>query len=115
MTMSSTTVYRRSDRMVGRRIVDEFVLVPIVSRGADLDSIFNLNRLGAFIWERIDGVASGASLVKAIVRAFEVSEDQAAADYERFMSQLVSIKAVEPVMGAAERELPLKGPGRRRQ
>ena len=115
MSATLSAVYRRSDRIVSRRIVDEHVLVPIVSRGADVDAIFSLNKLGAFIWDRIDGVENGAGIVSAIVKKFDVQDKQAAADYERFMAQLVSIKAVEPVDGAAERELPLTGAARRRQ
>jgi hypothetical protein len=115
MTSALTTVYQRSERMVARRIVDEFVLVPIVSRGADVDAIFSLNKLGAFIWERIDGVKSGAEVVDAILETFDVAREAAVADYERFVAQLVSIKAVEPVDGAAERELPLTGAAARRR
>ena len=36
-------VFARSDRIVGRRIAGEMVLVPLVSHGADLDAIYNLN------------------------------------------------------------------------
>jgi hypothetical protein len=97
MSAALQVVYRRSERMVGRRIVDEFVLVPIVSRGADVDSIFSLNKLGTFIWERIDGVVSGVDIVGAIAERFEVDRERAAADYDRFVSQLVSIHALEPV------------------
>jgi hypothetical protein len=97
MSAALEVVYRRSERMVGRRIVDEFVLVPIVSRGADVDSIFNLNKLGTFIWERIDGVASGSDIVAAIAEKFDVDQERAASDYDRFVDQLLSIRALEPV------------------
>src|SRR5204863_354692 len=35
--------YARGARIVGRRIAGEYVLVPLVTHGADLDAIFNLN------------------------------------------------------------------------
>jgi len=100
--MSDTTlrlgdVFERSDRIVGRRLADEYILVPIVSRGADVDSIFNLNRVGALIWERLDGRTSGDAVVEAIVERFEVDAKHAAGDYAAFIEKLVAIEAVRRV------------------
>jgi Coenzyme PQQ synthesis protein D (PqqD) len=86
--------FARSDRMVGRRIAGEYVLVPLVGRGAEIDSIFNLNRLGAFIWERLDGATTGGRIVEAIVEHFDVERERAEADYRTFVGQLRSIDAI---------------------
>ena len=100
---SLTTVYARSERMVGRQVADEFILVPLVGRGADVDSILNLNRVGTFIWETIDGSRDGAAVVEAIVLSFEVDKERAAEDYRGFVAQLVSLHALREVepQGAA--------------
>jgi coenzyme PQQ synthesis protein D (PqqD) len=90
-------VFERSDRIVGRRLADEYILVPIVSRGADVDAIFNLNRVGALIWERLDGRTSGQAVVDAIVERFEVDAKRAAEDYAEFIDKLVTIEAVRRV------------------
>ncbi len=90
-------VFERSDRIVGRRLADEYILVPIVSRGADVDSIFNLNRVGALIWERLDGRTSGQAVVDAIVERFDVDARKAAEDYAEFIEKLVAIEAVRRV------------------
>jgi Coenzyme PQQ synthesis protein D (PqqD) len=96
MSASLHAVYRRSDRMVGRKIAEEHVLVPIVGHGADLDSIFTLNRVAAFIWDRIDGQTEGAAIVEAVIQRFDVSRMQAERDYARFVEQLASVEAVLP-------------------
>ena len=93
---SLATVYARSDRMVGRRIADEFVIVPILSRGADADAIFNLNRVGAFIWERLDGGTAGDAIVVALLERFDVDREQAENDYRAFLAQLLEIGAIAP-------------------
>ena len=85
--------FARSDRMVGRRIADEFILVPLVSRGAEVDCIYNLNSVAAFIWERLDGSTSGTAVVEALVERFEVDRARATADYCTFLEQLRSIRA----------------------
>lgn len=90
-------VFRQSERMVGRRIAGEYVLVPIVGRGADVEAIYNLNGLGAFIWEQLDGARTGEAVVQAIVDRYEVDREMAESDYETFLDQLLTIQAVTPV------------------
>lgn len=86
--------YAKSARVVGRRIGDEYVLVPLAGRGADLDSILNLNRVAAFIWEQIDGTRTGHAIVEALVGRFEVESSQAETDYLELLTQLRTLKAV---------------------
>jgi hypothetical protein len=96
---SLADVFVRSDRIVGRRLLDEFILVPIVSHGADIDSIFSLNRVGALIWETLDGRRSGDEVVAAIVERFDVAPERAAEDYADFLAKLSSVDAVKRVGG----------------
>jgi hypothetical protein len=91
--------YRRSPRVVGRRIGEEYVLVPLAGRGADLDSILNVNRVGAFIWEQLDGERTGTDVVAALVARFEVARPRAEADYLDFLTTLRRLKAVVTVAG----------------
>jgi len=88
--------FARSDRMVGRRIADEYVLVPIVGHGAQLDGIFSLNRVATFIWERLDGQTSGEAIVEALVRDFDVAPPRADSDYQEFVKKLLGIHAITP-------------------
>jgi hypothetical protein len=91
--------YVRSERMVGRRIAGEYILVPIVGHGADLDAIYNVNALGAFIWEHLDGKAAGADVVNAIVDQYDVGPADAARDFSIFLAQLLAIRAVTVAEG----------------
>ena len=97
MSVSLQSVYARSERMVGRRIADEYVLVPIVGRGAEIDGLYNLTRVGAFIWEKLDGASSGETIVGSLLGSFEVERARAEADYQEFLEKLLSIGAVRPV------------------
>jgi len=92
-----TAVFARAERMVGRRVADQFLLVPIVARGADVDALYNLNRVGTFIWEQLDGATSGARIVEALVSRFAVERPQAEADYRAFLAALLEIQAIERV------------------
>jgi hypothetical protein len=88
--------WSRSPRMVGRRIGSEFVLVPLAERGADLDSILNLNKVAAFVWEQLDGTRSGSSVVEAVVEHFEVDRERAEKDYLELIETLAEIGAALP-------------------
>jgi coenzyme PQQ synthesis protein D (PqqD) len=81
---------------VGRRIAGEYVLVPLVSHGADLDAIYNLNAVGAFIWDRLDGRTPGTKIVSALTESFEVQPGEAESDYLEFVGRLLDLGAVEP-------------------
>jgi len=93
---SLETVFERSERMVGRRIADEYVIVPLAARGADVDSIYDLNPVASFIWERLDGVRDGNAIVAGLEERFEVDRATAERDYLEFLAQLLFIDAVRP-------------------
>ena len=73
----------------------EHILVPLASRGADIDSIYNLNATGTFIWEKMDGRTTGHELCALVARNFQVTEEQAQADCREFFSQLLEVRAIE--------------------
>lgn len=76
-------------------VAGEHILVPLASRGADIDSIFNLNGTGTFIWERIDGRRTGAEIATLLARDFDVAQAQAETDYVEFLAQLLEVRAIE--------------------
>lgn len=73
----------------------EHILVPLASRGVELDSIFNLNATGTYIWEQIDGRRSLVQIADLVAGEFEVEPDQARADCAVFIEQLLEARAVE--------------------
>lgn len=89
--------YRRNDNFVFRRIEDETILVPIKDNVGDMGSIYSLNELGAFIWEQLDGERRLDAIKKSILDEFDVSANQAEADINEFITDLVEIDAVNPV------------------
>jgi hypothetical protein len=93
-TPSLGDAFVRAERMVARRIADEFVLVPIVGHGAQVDSIYNLTGAGVFIWEQLDGRRTGSEIVDALMARFEVDRATAERDYRLFIAKLLSIGAV---------------------
>ena len=91
---SLATVFVRSESVVARTIADECILVPLARGGANLDAIYELNPVGAFIWERLDGIRPGEAIVAALTEGFDVEESRATADYLEFVGTLAAIGAI---------------------
>ena len=89
--------YRRNENFVFRRIEDETILVPIKDNVSDMGSIYNLNAIGAFIWEHLDGEHDLHDVKKLILNEYDVSPQQAETDLSEFVSDLIELKAVESV------------------
>ena len=95
--------YQRNENFIFRRIEDETILVPIKDNVGDMGSIYNLNEVGALVWELLDGQKTLGHIRDAVVAQFEVSTQEAQADIFEFISQLAMIDAViEPQSGADE-------------
>jgi len=89
------TRYARDPSIIYREIAGEVLLVPIRSKAADLDSIYTLNEVGAFIWALLDGRRTVGEIQSAVAAEYDTSAEQAAADVAEFLSQLEAIGAVK--------------------
>ena len=79
--------YKRNENFVYRTIQDETILVPIKDNVGDMGSIYNLNEVGAFIWEQLDGEKRLLDIKNLILEEFEVAPEKAEADLREFESQ----------------------------
>lgn len=82
-------IYKREEHIVTRDIVGETILVPIRGKLADMQRIFTLNGVGAYIWSNLDGERSLGDICECLQSEFEVESDQAKSDMSDFISELV--------------------------
>jgi len=88
-------VYRVSDRVASRKIVDEVILVPLRDSVAETESLYSLNEVGARVYDLVDGKRPVRDIIAAIEEEFEVSFEQAQDDVMQFLEQLLTIKSIE--------------------
>lgn len=86
--------FAKQENIVARRIVDELVLVPIRSQASEVDGIYSLNKVAAWIWELVDGERPVSEILDAVVATFEVDVQTAEQDIEELFEQLVTIGAI---------------------
>ena len=87
--------YKQNPDFIYRKIVDESVLVPIHRDVANMDSIYTLNSLGAFIWEHLSTPATQAHLKAAILEEYEADPEVLSADLVRFLGEMTTIGALQ--------------------
>lgn len=81
-------LFKRVDDVVQREVAGELFLVPIRGHLADLQELFVLNEVGHWLWSRLDGTLSLATLTDQLVTEFEVDRPQAQDDVDAFIRQL---------------------------
>jgi len=86
--------YKRNENFVFRKIKNETILVPIKDNVGDMGFIFNLNEVGAFVWEHLDGKNRLLDIKNMISEEFEVSSQEAEKDLCEFVDQLKEIDAI---------------------
>jgi len=87
--------YVRNPEFIFRKIVEEMVLVPIHQNIADMDCIYTLNEIGAFIWDKLSGEHTQVELEQFILDEYDVELQTAQHDIEIFIEEMVKIGAVK--------------------
>lgn len=80
-------IYQREENIISRKVAGETILVPIRGRLADMQNIFTLNTVGAYIWDQLDGTKSLAQILESLLDHFEVPRQEAEKDILEFISQ----------------------------
>lgn len=87
-------VLSRNENVVSRRIDTEVIFVPIRRQIGDLQCIYTTNEVGGRTWDLIDGKRSLQEILAIIVDEYDVTPDEAKADVEEFVKQLVEAGCV---------------------
>ena len=87
--------YKRNEHFVYRKIENETILVPIKDNVGDMSCIYNLNDVGAFIWEHLDGERALSDILHMITDEFDVTIEDAEIDLHDYISDLSEIGAIQ--------------------
>ena len=86
--------YQRRSDIVMRAIAGETVLVPIRQNLGDLESIYTLNQVGTFIWERLAEPITETQLAVAVEEEFEGEPATIRRDLTEFLGDLIAVRAI---------------------
>jgi hypothetical protein len=75
--------------VVTRNVGGEIILVPTLRGVAQMNSIYLLSRVGAFLWENLDGTRDRDELCRLVQERYQVPADcDVAADVDTFLGEL---------------------------
>ena len=92
-----TSLYRKKDDLLVRRIAGETLIVPIRGKLADMQQIFTLNPVAEFVWEQIDGLRDLETIRAAVIDGFDVDDARAEADLRELVAQFLEAGLLEQV------------------
>ena len=89
--------FKKSEKIVSRKVADEFILVPICRSTKEVESIYTLNEVAARVWELIDGKETMESISDRIREEFEVSKEEAQYDIKELFDHFMEINVIKKV------------------
>jgi len=90
MVIDPKELFARKSAFAARKVGDELVLVPVKGSVADMEEMFTLNDVGAFIYEQLAEDSTVDVLEQAIMNEFDANRDEVRADLEDFLGHLGS-------------------------
>jgi len=92
--IEQAAIYKRNPDFIFRRIVKEILLVPIHQNTADMECIYTMNDVGAFIWEQLNVPVSFDELEAAMLAEFEADPQVLHEDLSSFLNQMIELGAL---------------------
>lgn len=71
-----------------RQVADSFLVVAVGDAVKDFKGMINLNETGAFFWRLLEKGATKEEMVKEITKEYEVDEETAGKDVDKFVEKL---------------------------
>ncbi len=85
------SVFKPSENIVSREILDDTLIVPLVAGIGDADDEFyTLNETARQIWRMLDGQRSLGEIVKVLSQDFSSSEEEIEKDVIGFAAEMLS-------------------------
>lgn len=78
-----------------RNVVDEYIVMPTGDNIATFDGAVALNEVSAFIYRQLQYPVSREDLLSAILNEYDIDEDTAARDLDKFLSQFDAMGLLE--------------------
>ncbi|MFO7981712.1 MAG: PqqD family protein [Candidatus Aminicenantes bacterium] len=87
-------IFEKNDKVVTRKIGGEVVLVPINQTGLEVQKIYRLNEVGAFIWEKLKTPQSRESLLNFLIENFDGDPEVIKNDVNHFLEDLKALEFI---------------------
>lgn len=84
------------DTFLLKNVAGKTIVVPVGKATLDFNAIITLNETGAFLFAKLqEKDMTEAELISALLEEYDVSEEQAKSDIERFVKSITDAGVVE--------------------
>ena len=78
-----------------RQVADSWVAVSLDTDSLDFNGMLKLNESGVLLWRLLEQGATAEKMTDALLMAYDVSREDAAADVEEFLKKLIQAGCVD--------------------
>lgn len=78
-----------------REVAGKYVVVPVGTGTNEFKGMVQMNKIGAFLWSSLDKDQTLEELVQKILEKYDVTEEQAVIDVEKFIGELLNAGILE--------------------
>lgn len=96
--MTNRFLKKRVSKSLGfvfKQMGEEGILVQVTQNVVNMDRVYTLNELGAFIYHYLDEPKDVEFLIEQIVTEFEVNTEIAAIDLENFLTEATKMGIIK--------------------
>lgn len=83
---------RVKEGFIVKKVIDDYVVVPVGDNFMDFSSIINLNETGAFLWQCMENDITEDELVNLLSKEYEVDASEVKDDVADFIESLKNAK-----------------------
>ncbi len=83
------------DGFILKKVVDDFVVVPVNNNFMEYSSVINLNETGCFLWQCLEKDITLDELCLALANEYEISVDEVKDDVIHFVDNLKKQELIE--------------------
>lgn len=84
----------RNPDFIYRMILDEAILVPIRKDIADLNAIYTLNEVGAFVWQQLDQPQTFGEIKTNLLAEYDAEPNTILQDLQSYVADMLGIDAL---------------------
>lgn len=85
---------KQNPNYILREVAGTMVLLPVGEATRDFPGMITVNPTSAYLWQQLATEQTVESLTKALLDKYDVTDDQAKADVEKFLHTLTLVGAV---------------------
>lgn len=85
--INNNVILSKSPNIVSKVIDNDYLLIPVVEDTMDMNNIYGITEVGAFIWDNIDSKNTINDIIKKVIKEYDITKEIASADVTEFLNE----------------------------